>query len=88
MNNFGFLRTAVVCPDVVPGDVEKNTKEICSKIEELKKEGVQLAVFPELCITGYTCGDLFGQKPLLLPLLKFSLIHQELLFSSGCLSAE
>ncbi len=65
MNNFGFLRTAAVCPDVVPGDVEKNTKEICSKIEELKKEVVQLAVFPELCITGYTCGDLFGQTNLL-----------------------
>ena len=59
MSDYGFLRTASVIPCVIPGDVEYNVREICSKIDELKNKGVQLAVFPELCITGYTCGDLF-----------------------------
>jgi len=66
MSNFGFLRVAAVSTEVVVGDVEKNTQIICDTIEELKKKGVQLAVFPELCITGYTCGDLFLQDNLVL----------------------
>lgn len=65
MNNFGFLRVAAVCPPLDLGDVEENVKTICESLVELKKQKIQLVVFPELCITGYTCGDLFGQNILL-----------------------
>lgn len=65
MKNFGFLRVAAVSPDVVVGDVEQNVLNICRCIDELKQKGVQIAVFPELCITGYTCADLFEQNLLL-----------------------
>lgn len=65
MKNFGFLRVAAVSPDVVVGDVEQNVLNICQCIDELKQKGVQIAVFPELCITGYTCADLFEQNLLL-----------------------
>lgn len=65
MKNFGFLRVAAVSPDVVVGDVEQNVQNICRCIDELKQKGVQIAVFPELCITGYTCADLFEQNLLL-----------------------
>ncbi|WP_296023134.1 NAD(+) synthase [uncultured Treponema sp.] len=65
MKNFGFLRVAAVSPDVVVGDVEQNVLNICQCIDELKQKGVQIAVFPELCITGYTCSDLFEQNLLL-----------------------
>lgn len=65
MKNFGFLRVAAVSPDVVVGDVEQNVLNICQCIDELKQKGVQIAVFPELCITGYTCADLFEQTLLL-----------------------
>ena len=65
MKNFGFLRVAAVSPDVVVGDVEQNVLNICQCIDELKQKGVQIAVFPELCITGYTCADLFVQNLLL-----------------------
>lgn len=65
MNDFGFLRVAAVCPPLFLGDVEKNVKTICDTLDVLKKSKVQVAVFPELCITGYTCGDLFSQSLLL-----------------------
>jgi len=65
MKNFGFLRVAAASPDVVVGDVEQNVLNICQCIGELKQKGVQIAVFPELCITGYTCADLFEQNLLL-----------------------
>ncbi len=65
MKNFGFLRVAAVSPDVVVGDVEQNVLNICQCIDELKQKGVQIAVFTELCITGYTCADLFEQNLLL-----------------------
>lgn len=65
MKNFGFLRVAAVSPDVIVGDVEQNVLNICQCIDELKQKGVQIAVFPELCITGYTCADLFEQNLLL-----------------------
>ena len=40
------------------GDVEKNKQEILKQMAVLEAQGVQAAVFPELCITGYTLGDL------------------------------
>lgn len=65
MENHGFIRVAACSPIVKPGDVDANIKEINSQIQECVKEEVHLAVFPELCITGYTCADLFGQRLLI-----------------------
>ena len=56
-----FIRIAAAVPKVSVGNVDANVKEILQKIDEAEKENVQLTVFPELCLTGYTCGDLFFQ---------------------------
>lgn len=60
-----FIKVAAVTPDIRVGDTEFNTQSIICNIKEAAKKGVKLAVFPELCITGYTCGDLFLQDTLL-----------------------
>lgn len=65
MKSYGFLRVAAVSPEVSVGDVSSNVRIICDEIDKLRKMDVQVAVFPELCITGYTCADLFGQSVLL-----------------------
>lgn len=54
----GFARVAAVSLHVHLGDVRANEKEICTAMNALKRKGVQVAVFPELCLTGYTLGDL------------------------------
>ncbi len=64
MNN-GFLKVAAVTPKIQVGDCAYNAEQICKKIDEVYGQKVQLAVFPELCITGYTCSDLFWQTTLL-----------------------
>lgn len=61
----GFIKTAAVTPDIRVADVAYNTESICRKIDETTAAGAKIAVFPELCITGYTCGDLFTQEVLL-----------------------
>ena len=53
-----FARVAAVSLRVHLGDVEHNKREILQKMAELEAQGVQVAVFPELCMTGYTLGDL------------------------------
>lgn len=63
--NCGFLRVAACCPSVKPADVEFNLDSIVSILMELEKEQVDVAVFPELCLSGYTCGDLFESSVLL-----------------------
>ncbi|MDR0986918.1 MAG: NAD(+) synthase [Ruminococcus sp.] len=55
----GFLRVAAVSPHVTPGDTGRNAVEILANIDYLVKRGVNLAVFPELSLTGYSCGDMF-----------------------------
>ena len=57
----GFARVAAVSLPVHLGDVSANEQEIRSAMESLRRQGVQLAVFPELCLTGYTLGDLLLQ---------------------------
>ena len=57
-----FARIAAVSLRVHLGDVEHNTREILGKMRELETQGVQVAVFPELCITGYTLGDLLTHE--------------------------
>lgn len=61
----GFFRVAACVPPVRVADVEANKLAIIEMIETLERKGVELAVFPELCITGYTCGDLFHSSSLL-----------------------
>lgn len=61
----GFLRVAVVTPELRVADVEFNTNIINATLEQLAASGCQLALFPELCITGYSCADLFYQSILL-----------------------
>jgi NAD+ synthase (glutamine-hydrolysing) len=65
MKDFGFIRTAAAVPVVKVADTKANTKEICKMISEAVEMQVSVVVFPELCITGYSCGDLFSQKLLI-----------------------
>ena len=65
MKNFGYIRVAAASPRVRVADVAFNCAETCRLVEEAAGKGVSLVVFPELGITGYTCGDLFGSNLLL-----------------------
>lgn len=60
-----YMRIACAVPQVVVGDVTKNTEDICRQIAQADQQQVDLLVFPELALTGYTCGDLFFQETLL-----------------------
>ena len=59
-----FIRIACAVPAVKVGDVRKNAEDICRYIEKADAQNVDLLVFPELALTGYTCGDLFLQDAL------------------------
>lgn len=61
----GFIKVAAVTPELKVADVEFNTDRINSYIDEAAAAGNKVIVFPELCITGYTCQDLFLQDRLL-----------------------
>lgn len=61
----GFLKVAAASPKVRVADCEYNTKNIISMTEKARENDASLIVFPELCITAYTCGDLFLQETLL-----------------------
>ncbi len=61
----GFVKTAAASPEIKVADCEYNADEIIKLINEAKSKRVKILVFPELCITGYTCGDLFFQPTLL-----------------------
>ena len=58
----GFVKVAAATPDVRVADCRHNGNEIIRLIREMEKEGAKVMVFPELCITGYTCADLFWQE--------------------------
>lgn len=60
-----FIKVAALTPDIRVGDTDFNTDNIIDGMKKAAGEGVKLAVFPELCITGYTCSDLFLQDILL-----------------------
>jgi NAD+ synthase (glutamine-hydrolysing) len=55
----GFLRVAAACPRVSVANPQANAAEIARLLDQAAGQGVQVAVFPELCLTGYTAGDLF-----------------------------
>ena len=61
----GFIKVAAGTPDVQVADCEFNASEIIKMVHEMEAEGAKVMVFPELCITAYTCGDLFWQENLL-----------------------
>jgi NAD+ synthase (glutamine-hydrolysing) len=61
----GFVRVAVITPELRVTDVASNTSEIVAALERAAAQGARLALFPELCITGYSSGDLFYQGLLL-----------------------
>ncbi len=61
----GFVKVAAVTPDVKVADCAYNAEQICACAREAAELGAKIIVFPELCITGYTCQDLFWQEQLL-----------------------
>ena len=61
----GFIKVAAVTPDIRVADVAYNQEQIIEKMKEAAKLGAKLIVFPELCVTGYTCSDLFEHEILL-----------------------
>ena len=61
----GFVRVGAVVPKLKVADTEFNCNEIIKQIEVASNNKIQIIVFPELCVTGYTCQDLFEQDTLL-----------------------
>ena len=61
----GFIKVAAATPSIRVADCAYNADRILSLVKEAHEEGVHLLVLPELCITGYTCGDLFFQQALI-----------------------
>jgi NAD+ synthase (glutamine-hydrolysing) len=61
----GFVKVAAATPDIRVADVAYNTEKIREDIAEACGNGTKILVFPELCVTGYTCGDLFTHDVLL-----------------------
>ena len=61
----GFIKAAAGTVDVVVADVEYNTQAVLARMREADAAGANVLVLPELCLTGYTCGDLFFSDCLL-----------------------
>ena len=61
----GFIKVAAVTPQVRVADAAYHVQQIKEAMEQSAKAGVMITVFPELCLTGYSCHDLFYQRTLL-----------------------
>ena len=61
----GFLKTAAASPEIRVADCAYNAEQIIKTMRQAAAAGVRLLVLPELCVTGYTCGDLFLQSTLI-----------------------
>ena len=61
----GFIKAAAMSPKIRVADPVYNAEQICGKLKEAYEKKAKIIVFPELCITGYTCQDLFLQELLL-----------------------
>jgi len=70
MQNYGFIKVAAASPKLKVANVAYNTNRIERIIHKMYKSNVNILVFPELSITGYTCGDLFMQQNLLSATIK------------------
>ena len=62
--SFGFVRVAAASPSLRVADCAYNARQVLAMMERAEREAVTVLVFPELCLTGYTCADLFHQSPL------------------------
>ena len=62
---YGFIKVAAAVPAIKVADVTYNVQQIESLIAQAEGKGVEVIVFPELCVTGYTCQDLFREQLLL-----------------------
>ena len=62
---YGFLKVAAAVPVVEVADVDYNVGQVESLIAQAEGQGVEVMVFPELCLTGYSCQDLFQQQLLI-----------------------
>ena len=58
-SEYGYLRVAACAPSLVLADPNANAAAICEHLDDLRDGNVAIALFPELCITGYSCEDLF-----------------------------
>ena len=65
MKNFGYIKVASAIPSVKVGDVNYNLQQAELMIAQAEGKGVEIIVFPELSLTGYTCQDLFRQQILI-----------------------
>ena len=65
MLSFGFLRVAAATPELTVADCSFNVRALIDLLRQAQQDRVAVVVFPELCVTGYTCADLFQQLPLL-----------------------
>ena len=65
VQQFGFARVGCAVPSVRAGAVTENVESICLLARQAAEQHCDIVLFPELCITGYTCADLFGQESLL-----------------------
>ena len=61
----GFVKVAAATPEIRLADCNENGEQIARAIDAAQAQGAKVIVFPELCLTGYTCGDLFLQDLLL-----------------------
>lgn len=61
----GFIKVAAGTPQIRVADCRYNAEQIFTLMREADKQGVRVLALPELCLTGYTCGDLFLQDTLL-----------------------
>ncbi len=62
---FGFIKAAAITPEIKTADCSYNAGQILAIMDKAASSGVHVLVCPELCLTGYTCGDLFLQNVLL-----------------------
>ncbi len=65
LKEYGFVRCGAVVPKLKVADVDFNVSEIINQIKIAESKNVQIVCFPELCVTGYSCGDLFYQDVLI-----------------------
>lgn len=86
----GFIKAAAATPKIRVADCAYNTNVIIELIKEAHQKRVKLLVFPELCITGYSCGDLFYQPALLnaaltsLKEISAACVGMDMLIAVGC----
>ncbi|MDD4716470.1 MAG: NAD(+) synthase, partial [Oscillospiraceae bacterium] len=65
LQKMGYVRMGAAVPDVQVANPQANVSELLRWIRDAEQSSVNVLVFPELCLTGYTCADLFHQRLLL-----------------------